>query len=187
MATAFVLDDLPARSITAEEYEAMVYAVDLGRTELLRGVICERVSGDPPHETLKRRLSVWLIRGLDPDEHWVRVEGFIRVSDRLSLPVPDIAVQRAAQTIDHPSELELVVEVADSSLRKDAKIKAPMYAESQVPEYWVVDVNGRQVIRFTEPGPTEYGRRDEIATGTIIPARLEIEPLDLGELFAGLG
>lgn len=32
-----------------------------------------------------------------------------------------------------------------------------------------------------------YGKREEIATGTIAPARLGIEPLDLTALFAGIG
>lgn len=40
----------------------------------------------------------------------------------------------------HPTRAHLIVEVADSSLKVDRGIKAQLYAESGVTEYWVLNV-----------------------------------------------
>jgi Uma2 family endonuclease len=40
----------------------------------------------------------------------------------------------------HPSTADLVVEVADSSLRLDRRLKAGLYARARLPEYQSVDV-----------------------------------------------
>src|SRR4051812_35433459 len=55
-----------------------------------------------------------------------------------------------------PEEAWLLVEVAISSLRKDRKIKAPLYAERGVPEYWIVDVDGGAVEVHTKPIEGRY-------------------------------
>ena len=44
----------------------------------------------------------------------------------------------------------LVIEVSDSSLADDRE-KALEYAAAQVPEYWSVDVNARQVEVYRNP------------------------------------
>ena len=45
----------------------------------------------------------------------------------------------------HPARALLVIEVADSSVRTDRLVKAPLYAESGFEEYWIVDVAARIV------------------------------------------
>lgn len=40
----------------------------------------------------------------------------------------------------HPSRARLVIEVADSSLAKDRRVKAPIYAEMGAAEYWIVNL-----------------------------------------------
>jgi Uma2 family endonuclease len=53
----------------------------------------------------------------------------------------------------HPTadDVLLVVEVADSSLRKDRTLKAPLYAEFGIPEYWIVDLNANRLEVYREP------------------------------------
>lgn len=58
-----------------------------------------------------------------------------------SEPEPDIAVVALGDYSEaHPSLALLVVEVADSSLRFDREIKAPLYAASGFREYWIVNL-----------------------------------------------
>jgi Uma2 family endonuclease len=49
----------------------------------------------------------------------------------------------------------LLIEAADSSLRKDREIKAGIYAESGIIEYWLVDINAEVVHVHTSPGDLE--------------------------------
>ncbi len=51
----------------------------------------------------------------------------------------------------------LVVEVSDSTLFLDTTTKAKLYATANVPEYWVIDINNRQLIVFREPSPLPTG------------------------------
>jgi Uma2 family endonuclease len=44
-----------------------------------------------------------------------------------------------------PSDLLLVIEVSDSTLRFDRLVKVPLYARHGIPELWVIDVNALQL------------------------------------------
>jgi Uma2 family endonuclease len=76
-----------------------------------------------------------------------------------SMPEPDLLVCTDAQhlRVPHPDQAVLVIEVADSSLRDDHE-KALEYAGAQVPEYWIVDVNRRQVELYRHPAPDATAR-----------------------------
>jgi Uma2 family endonuclease len=52
----------------------------------------------------------------------------------------------------------LVVEVAETSLRKDRGIKALLYAACEVPEYWLVNVEDGSVEVHSEPASGRYTR-----------------------------
>ncbi|HEV2296283.1 MAG TPA: Uma2 family endonuclease [Tepidisphaeraceae bacterium] len=63
-----------------------------------------------------------------------------------SVPEPDAVVctREDAMREPHPSHAELVVEVADSSLPFD-RAEAAEYAGARVPEYWIINTNGRLI------------------------------------------
>ncbi|HXU82827.1 MAG TPA: Uma2 family endonuclease, partial [Polyangia bacterium] len=68
-----------------------------------------------------------------------------------SLPEPDLAVVPPGEYDDqHPAKAFMIVEVADSSLEDDRGWKAALYAESGVPEYWVVNLVDGLVEVHTE-------------------------------------
>ena len=78
-------------------------------------------------------------------------------------PEPDFAVTRetASSYFENnpgPQDVSLVVEVADSSLNFDLNTKALLYARVGIPEYWVMDINGRRLHRHRQP--THDGYRD---------------------------
>jgi Uma2 family endonuclease len=72
------------------------------------------------------------------------------------------------------------VEVAVSSLAVDRGAKAHLHAQSGVPEYWVVDVEGRVVEVHTEPRAGRYDRftpfrpGEEITVGTLEGVRVPV-------------
>ena len=108
--------------------------------------------GTPPHasgiqlcmEILVRIFGVARVRAQLPME--------VGPSDRdRNEPEPDVAVvqeARADYRKRHPAggETELVVEIADTSLASDLSMKRRLYARAGVPEYWVVDLNGRRLV-----------------------------------------
>jgi Uma2 family endonuclease len=69
---------------------------------------------------------------------------------------PDVSVVRGtgADYKDHhprPSEIGLLIEVADSSLALDRTTKARLYAAEGIPEYWIVNLIQRQIEVHREP------------------------------------
>jgi Uma2 family endonuclease len=52
-----------------------------------------------------------------------------------------------------PSTALFVIEIVSSSLAIDTGRKAELYATAGVPEYWVLDVDGRELHVFREPQP----------------------------------
>lgn len=74
-------------------------------------------------------------------------------------PQPDVMVVpgRIEDYNDHPTTARLIVEVSDSTLVRDTTIKADLYASAKIAEYWVVDLENRQLLVFRDPTPIEMG------------------------------
>lgn len=66
-------------------------------------------------------------------------------------------MSRRTQREGHPNAALLLVEVSETSLVKDRKIKTEIYAEAGVPEYWIVNTPARTVEVRTRPNPAGYG------------------------------
>ena len=64
--------------------------------------------------------------------------------------------------------LVLVIEVADSSLAKDRDIKAALYAECGVPEYWIVNLPEQVIEVRTEPHDGAYRKVEIIRRGDVL-------------------
>ena len=135
-----------ARRLTRAQYDAIVASGLFGddRVELLEGVVVSMSPNDPPHASPVELLTEILVPALG---------GRARVRPQLSLiaadesePEPDVAVVPIADySREHPSVAHLVIEVADSSLRKDRLVKAPLYARSGFREYWLFNVRAKVV------------------------------------------
>jgi Uma2 family endonuclease len=118
----------------------------------------------------------------------VRIQDPIGVPELDSAPQPDIVWAKPKSYDDHhplPKEVLLLIEVADTSLDYDCGEKADLYAAAGIKDYWVVDVQNRQVHVFRKPGKQAYAPR------TTHPEREHLAPLafpdvtiDLRELFA---
>jgi len=49
-----------------------------------------------------------------------------------------------------------LIEVADSTIAKDRQQKARIYAKNRVLEYWILDLQKRQVYVFRQPEENTY-------------------------------
>lgn len=147
---------------TREEYYRLgeLGFFDGKRVELVRGEVIEMSPIDWPHA-----LGVGLVT--DVLTAAFRTGFYVSVQQPLALsafvpgsePQPDVAViagDRRSYS-DHPERAALVVEVANTSLFYDTTTKAELYAAAGVPEYWVVDVEHRQLLVFRDPGPLPAG------------------------------
>src|SRR5262249_13889269 len=72
-----------------------------------------------------------------------------------SEPEPDLIVlarpSRQIKVNPRPNDLLLVVEISDSTLDFDLKIKAGLYARAGIGDYWVFDIRGRRLIVHRDP------------------------------------
>ena len=145
------------------EYERLV---DLGifvgeRLELLDGLLVVREPQGSPHAASVTQIGRVLASAFGAGWH-PRLHAPLAL-DEESEPEPDVAVV-AGDPRDyvsaHPSTAALVVEVADSSLRLDRRLKSGLYARASLPEYWIVNLVDRALEVHRAPRPaadTAYG------------------------------
>jgi Uma2 family endonuclease len=87
-------------------------------------------------------------------------------------------------TLPRPSDVLLLIEVADTSLRYDREVKIPLYARHHVPEVWLIDVENQRVISFSSPSAEGYQQekvQDDLTS--LSPQCLPDITLDLSQLF----
>ena len=177
------LDDLKpdgTRPLSRREYDELVNlgVFDDEKIELLRGMLVTMSPQGSPHA----RTVVWLTRRLITalDETWQVRPGLPYAASDDSEPEPDLVVtlEDPAQP-DHPSTALLLIEISNSSLRKDRKIKLPIYAEAGVPEYWIVDVSKPGAVNvavYTEPTQDGYGKLVTLRDGDVLrPLHVPVE------------
>ena len=150
------------RKWTVEEYHKlgeMGFFHPEERVELLSGNIII-ISAKGTANTSATRRTANVLRDILGNQVDVYYKSPIALDDN-SEPEPDIALVRI-DPLDYathhptPSEVYLIIEVADSSLAYDREIKAKAYARSGIADYWVLNVNERQLHVFREPAVDGY-------------------------------
>ncbi len=176
--------------LSLERYERMVDAGILGpndRVELLRGVLAAVTPQGITHAGVIEELTHLLVSDL-PRDMRVRVQLPLRLPESGSEPEPDLAVVEAGpRTTHHPQSAQLVIEVADCSQSRDLNVKAAIYAESGIQEYWVIAVRDRAVTVHREPSPAGYAERTVVHSGALQATDPRIPSVDLDDLLPHLG
>ena len=168
----------------ADYHQMSEFNEDHKRTELIRGVLIEKMSKSPLNSHLASTLYDLLRDRLDR-AWWVRKEEPITMRD--SVPEPDLSVVkgRPADYIrSHPTTAALVVEIAISSPALDRE-NISLYAEAGVEEYWIILGREQRVEVYSHLESGQYGQkavysRDQILTCTPLPSA----SIDLADLFA---
>jgi Uma2 family endonuclease len=167
---------------TVQDYHRMIESGILDeddRVELLAGQIVKMAAKGTAHGAAITRTTRLLnnrLAGLV----LVRLQDPIQLND-YSEPEPDISVV-ITDPLDyedhHPtaSEVYLIIEIADTTLRNDCGTKAKIYAQSGIIDYWVLNVNDRQLHVFREP--SQEGYKSEL----ILADSMTISPLHFPDI-----
>ncbi|MBD1842231.1 Uma2 family endonuclease [Cyanobacteria bacterium FACHB-63] len=150
------------RLFTVEQYHRMIATGILqegDRVELIRGEIVEKASIGTKHAAGVRRLNRLFFNKFG-DQVLISVQNPVEV-DEYSEPEPDIALLRPredfyASAHPTPDDVFLLIEVSDSTIRYDRTVKIPLYAEDNIAEAWIVDVNAELVEVYRQPSATGY-------------------------------
>ncbi len=158
---------------TVAEYERMG---ELGlipeKTELIRGEVIDKMPQGKDHSRCLDRLMRVLI-GLIALPTTVRCQSPVVLTD--SMPEPDFSISTPSETRDdeHPAaaDIYLLIEVSDSTLTGDRTIKLMLYAENNIPEYWIVSLPDDCVEVYKQPVAAEqrYDSRVVYGRGQSVP------------------
>ncbi len=135
------------------------------RGELLRGFLVEDARASPGEAHTITKLGTFLVLAFRDDRAQVQCRLPLAVSDD-SEPMPDVAIiPNGDYQHAHPTTAFLVAEVAARSCSKDRVLKAGIYSEAAIPEYWLIDVERTVVVRHVEPKDGAYARVTEHGRG----------------------
>jgi Uma2 family endonuclease len=133
--------------------------------ELIQGELIDKMGKNRPHVGVATLLMNWLSQVFGG--RLVSAEAPIDVAPEdnpRNQPVPDLIVVTAEYAATRfwtaapqPGDLDLVVEIGDSSLPFDLTTKAALYARAGIAEYWVLDIIGRRLIVHRNPEGGQYG------------------------------
>ncbi len=125
------------------------------RTELIRGIVIEKMSKSPLHSGIATVIYD-LLRPQVPPGFWLRKEEPLTLAD--SEPEPDLTLvrgHRADFAAHHPATAALVIEIAVTSAAEDRSL-ASLYGEAGVEEYWIVLPVERRIEVYRRPENGAY-------------------------------
>lgn len=157
------------------------------RTELIDGEIYVVNATHRPHSVAHTRLVHRLAGKLEMLA--IGLEALIAPSvelDDRNAPEPDIVItsEPLGLRMVPVESVRLVVEVAHSTADYDLAEKMRLYARNNIPEYWVVDLDSRQIHILWVPTSTGYAEHAVAELGARLSARtiagLVVESAGLG-------
>ncbi len=150
------------RLFNVDEYYAMAEAGILApdeRVELINGEIIKMSPiGDVHAYSVDE--SVYLFTTQLGERARVRSQNPVRLADNREFQ-PDVSILRWRQDkylSGHPTpeDVLLLIEISDSTLDYDRNEKLAIYAESEIPEAWLVNIPERVVEVYTDPTDGVY-------------------------------
>ena len=145
------------RRFTADDYQRMGQTGILppdARVELIDGEVLAMTPIGSRHNACVSSANRALVRAAG-DAAIVLPQGSVRL-DLYHEPEPDLVLLRPREDFyasrhAGPEDILLVIEIADSSIEYDRDVKARIYAEAGIPEYWLADLTANLVWRYCSP------------------------------------
>jgi Uma2 family endonuclease len=138
---------------------------DQQHVELIEGDLIDKLGKTRPHVDAAALLFGWLmpVFGGRRVNHAAPID-VAPEDNRTNLPEPDLIVLKREYSesggywsaTPQPKDLDLVVEIADTTLAFDLTVKAALYARAGIVEYWVLDLTGRRLIVLRDPQNGRY-------------------------------
>lgn len=156
------------------------------RVELIHGEILKKSPVKSFHASIVDNLHDLLLLLLR-EKAIIRSQNPIHI-DNYSEPEPDLAIahfytHKYRHQHPSPADVYFLIEVADTTLQKDRKIKLPLYAEAGIAEVWIVNLKNRTVEVYTHPLDGTYQELSTLKTGDVLRfAGLGLE-LEVGRIF----
>ncbi|MBE9005954.1 Uma2 family endonuclease [Fortiea sp. LEGE XX443] len=178
------------RKFTVEQYHKMIESgilTENERVQLIRGEIVEMSPIGTKHAACVNCLNKLLYSKLG-DRVLIAIQNPVKLND-YSEPQPDVAILKPrddfyATTHPQPQDIFLLIEVADSTITYDREEKIPLYAEANITEVWLVDINGQIVEVYQQPIATGYQQMQKFTSGETlsIPSFPEVK-ISVNEIF----
>ena len=156
-----MLMETTRKLFTADEYFKMarVGLFDDQRVELIEGEIIELSPIGHPHEVSVNRANAFFTEAFGRTA-LVSIQNSMKLNWR-NVPQPDVVVFKPRDDFydarrPTPEDVLFVVEVSDSSFRKDRNIKLPLFAAAGIPEAWIEDLQHDSILVFREPEGRSY-------------------------------
>jgi Uma2 family endonuclease len=147
---------------TVDEYYRMGEAGILGpedRVELINGEILKMSPIGNPHVACVDRANA-LFAVSFTGKAIVSIQNPVLLNT-YNEPQPDVVLMKARPDFyklkrHMPEDVLLLIEVADTTLRFDRKVKLPIYAASGVTEVWIEDLQHDKILVFRDPKDDVY-------------------------------
>ncbi len=141
------------------------------RVELIRGEIVQVAPIGRDHASCVARLNHVLLGRLHGRIVLWPQNPLVILPD--SEPEPDIILLAwrddfYRQALPGPADVALLIEVADTSLRYDRRLKGPLYAQAGVRDYWIVDLDGDAVEVYRDPSTAGFQRTERLLRGATL-------------------
>lgn len=138
------------------------------RTELIEGEVIEMCPIGNRHAGCVLRLNTLLGRKVGASA-LVSVQNPVRLND-FSEPQPDIALLKPRDDFyssahPTPADVLLIIEVADSSVEFDRRIKLPLYARAGIAETWVMVLPKGTIEVHSQPVNGKYQKVQRLKRG----------------------
>ena len=154
--------DVTKKLFTVDDYYRMAEAGILkpeDRVELIEGEIVEMRPIGNRHAGCVNRVNdlfTFLFRG----KAIVTVQNPARLNE-YNEPQPDLILAKSRgdyYASRHPTreDIYVMVEIADTTLRKDRNIKIPIYARLGILEVWIGDLQHDRLLVFRDPTASSY-------------------------------
>lgn len=145
------------RKFTVTEYHQMAKVGILtpeDKVELIQGAIIAMSPIGLKHAACVNRLNQLFYRKLG-DQVIVSIQNPIQLND-YSEPQPDLVLLKPRpdfyeNQIPKPVDIYLLIEVADSTVKYDQEVKLPLYAQSNISEVWIVNLNHQSLEVYRQP------------------------------------
>jgi Uma2 family endonuclease len=138
------------------------------RIELIEGEILEMSPIGRHHASILFRLTELFVHTFS-DVALVGSQNPIQLSDDTE-PQPDLTLARRRPDfydsgLPRPEDIFLVMEVADTSVAYDRRLKIPLYGRSGILEAWLIDLKHETITIYRDPGPAGYGTSRVVRRG----------------------
>lgn len=187
------------KRFTIEDYHRLIelgFLTENDRVELICGELMQMVAKGTSHTVCNTSL-VYEVTILLQRRAIVRGQEPITLPPN-SEPEPDLVIARNHPDYylsghPSPSDILLVVEVADSTLKYDQEVKLALYAQSGISDYWIFNLVATCLEVYTQPYQDLQGNFGYASKQIFLPNMVVPLPgfpdlsIDLSRVFPGYG